>query len=715
FSCILVRENKLIDTFKVLYVNRLKGVNPFLRTPYLNEPSTGGAIHKYAVNADGSLTEIGNPWFDNDAMMEELVSPHGVAIDVNGYLYIGEHFISGQQIRRLTCDGGLFPESEFGITTGGQFNLGTIGNNIFLNGRTGENIEAYDLCSGNFVSGVSFCETDFSNSTDWGFYIDPRTGVFYATSGFTGTTNYLWVFTLDDFDNNTGTCVTATALGPEFPSTNADVRGVTTDTDGNVYIAVQDDSNLTNSPSYILKFGPGPDYDYITRSDFDTAEDGTGFRRLIGLTYSPFSDRIYASTESSIDDCVSLFNTDLDYLGPVVPSPGTGDNGKGIALNTECCPTTANQTVELVVCTNGTRDSIFLNELFPCDAVVCEAQWSGVGAPSNAILRSCNQTVNTASDPGCYTFTRSSNGSGLKQCGAFTQTIHLEIIEVPDITVSGDQTIACGDPVSDLTATTTGTIVRWESNTATCQAADLWTAIPGTAGMTTFNPGSPNQTTHYRAIISGMSTGNGADCPGGDCELASNCVTVATDRICEVGFDLALTKVPASSTGVYRPGQMVSFDITVFNQGTVDAFDIDVTDYFGSNELTFSSFSNTPATGFSSGSPNAWDFTIDELAAGQQVTVTITFMINVNFIGNQIVNNAEVVDASASAGGPTAFDEDSQFSNTNDGSSNELGSDDDISDDSNGGADNANDQDDYDPAIIQICLAGCGTFPWGGN
>ncbi|MEM1214874.1 MAG: hypothetical protein AAGJ82_04275 [Bacteroidota bacterium] len=180
-------------------------------------------------------------------------------------------------------------------------------------------------------------------------------------------------------------------------------------------------------------------------------------------------------------------------------------------------------------------------------------------------------------------------------------------------------------------------------------------------------------------------------------------------------FDLALRKQLSSSQTVFRPGDLVSYDLTIFNQGVVDAFDIDVADYFDNDELTFSSFSSTPATGFSSGAPNAWDFTIDELAAGQQLTVTITFMINVNFVGNQIINNAEIVDAAATPGGPTALDEDSDLSNTNDGSSSEISSDDDVNDDSNGSVDNAGDQDDYDPAVIQICLAGCGSFPWDGN
>lgn len=682
---------------------------------YLNEPTTNGAIHKYEVNADGSLTEIGNPWFDNAVANEGVVSPHGLGVDINGFLYIGESFNDGFEVRKFSCDGEIFPESEFAVTTTGQYNISSIGNNIYLNAR-GNNvadIQAFDICDGDLVHSVSFCETaDFDAAADWGFYIDPNTGIFYATVGFFGSDNYFWTFTLDDFDNDPNTCVAATDLGPEFPA-NADVRGVTTDNDGNIYIAVQEDFSLPGDPAYIIKFGPAPDYTFLGRSSFDTSEDGTGFRRLIGLIYSESSDRIYASTESAVDDCVSIFSTDLDYLGVAVPSPGTGDSGKGIAILKECCPTGDDQVVSMVVCTNGTRDSIFINDIFPCESILCEAQWVGADAASNGILTTCDLTINTDAAPGCYSFVRSSDGSGAKQCGAFTQTLNVEIIELPDVTLLGDQTIDCGDMAADLTANTAGTVIRWESNAVTCQAMNSWTPIPGTDGLTTYNPGRLNQTTHYRAVISGSSAGNGADCLGGTCELASECITVTVAGPCT--FDLALQKQLSSPATIYRPGSPVSFVITIINQGGTDAFDIDVSDYFNPSELTFLGFSNTPTSGFSSGSPNAWDFTIDELAFNSSITIRIDFMINENFTGTQIINNAEIVDAAETPGGPTATDEDSFLTDRNDGTTNELDSDNDISDDSNGGLDNPNDQDDYDPAVVQVCVSNCSNFPWQGN
>ncbi|MEM1214491.1 MAG: DUF11 domain-containing protein [Bacteroidota bacterium] len=726
---------------------------------YLNETTGGGAIHKYAVEQPGSLLpqEIGSPWYDNSVTGDDVSNPHGIAGDLNGFLYVGE--TDAGEIRRITCDGDIRPTSEFEIDVQFVTNIFSVGNTIYINNydsdgtastSSNEGVYAYDVCDPSAPLG--FICLDGIGLPYWGLDYDPQTGTVYATAiGYDASTpSQLYAFDLASAPLSMTSDPNPTCVMPlitsdlsNTPVTVGESRlpdgfifGVTSDDDGNIYV-VQTNNIVAsgggtnpNANSQIFKYSSSgvliavSDRDNVQGMTYPGTNPATGnpytnndrgFASAIGIVYSTTTDQIYVSTTSPTDDCVALFNRDLDYVGSAVPFINASSAAKGIAIGEECCPTSPNQVVDLVVCTNDTRDPIFLNEIFPCDGTICEAQWTEDAANPAAILDMCDLSLDITAAAGCYTFTRSSDGSGLKQCGPFSQTLHVEIVELPDLTVSGDQTVACGEAASDLTATTTATILRWESNTTSCGADDDWMPIPGTAGMNTYNPGSPSQTTHYRAVISGTGAGNGADCPGGDCELASPCVTVATETICEVGFDLALTKVPSSSTGVYRPGQMVSFDITIFNQGIVDAFDIDVADYFDSNELTFSSFSNTPATGFSSGSPNAWDFTIDELAAGEQVMVTITFMINVNFLGNQIVNNAEIVDAASSAGGPTAFDEDSQFSNTNDGSSNELSSDDDVSDDSNGGADNPSDEDDYDPAHINICLAGCGTFPWSGN
>ena len=63
---------------------------------------------------------------------------------------------------------------------------------------------------------------------------------------------------------------------------------------------------------------------------------------------------------------------------------------------------------------------------------------------------------------------------------------------------------------------------------------------------------------------------------------ANGCETMAMFTIGEAGcfFDLALTKeINTTATPVpFVPGDAVQFTITVFNQGTLDAYDVDVMD-----------------------------------------------------------------------------------------------------------------------------------------
>lgn len=117
---------------------------------YLNDRNTG-VVYKFEVNpTDGSLTEVtsnGNRWYPIDGSITELPSPHGLATDLNGFLYIGE--LSKGNIRKLNCEGEIFPESEFEIISGGQ-NFGSIGNVLYVSVTTEDpdGIYAYDLCTG---------------------------------------------------------------------------------------------------------------------------------------------------------------------------------------------------------------------------------------------------------------------------------------------------------------------------------------------------------------------------------------------------------------------------------------------------------------------------------------------------------------------------------------------------------------------------------------
>jgi len=119
-----------------------------------------------------------------------------------------------------------------------------------------------------------------------------------------------------------------------------------------------------------------------------------------------------------------------------------------------------------------------------------------------------------------------------------------------------------------------------------------------------------------------------------------------TDHTLDVGlievkvFDLALVKlVDATATpGPFAPDSTVTFSVTVYNQGGIDATDVEVKDYVPEG------LSLAPAS-----APN-WTVSVDtailtmpfSLAAGADSTLSISFVIDADFMGDTLVNRAEI-------------------------------------------------------------------------
>jgi len=102
-------------------------------------------------------------------------------------------------------------------------------------------------------------------------------------------------------------------------------------------------------------------------------------------------------------------------------------------------------------------------------------------------------------------------------------------------------------------------------------------------------------------------------------------------------FDLALIKTLASSTtNPIEPGTNVTFNITIYNQGTVDAYDININDYIPTG-LILDDVNWTAAGGIAT-----LNNEIDFLAANDDIIRTITFQVDPTFQGNTITNNAEI-------------------------------------------------------------------------
>ncbi|WP_211221721.1 SdrD B-like domain-containing protein, partial [Spirosoma panaciterrae] len=167
-------------------------------------------------------------------------------------------------------------------------------------------------------------------------------------------------------------------------------------------------------------------------------------------------------------------------------------------------------------------------------------------------------------------------------------------------------------------------------------------------------------------------------------------------------FDLALVKKLATGQSAnVTPGSSVTFTVTVYNQGNVDATNVQVTDYIPTG-LTLNDGSWT-----ASGSKATLNSVIASLPAGQSTTRNIVFTVGSGVTGS-VTNTAEISSASNVPGLP---DKDSTPDNdpTNDGTP--------VNDDTTGDHKNnpSQDEDDSDPEVINVtpvAKASLGDYVW---
>jgi len=237
---------------------------------YLNEPggsATGPKIRKFEVNENYNPAtdpasavfgqEINAPWFDNTAANESLINPHGLAIDLNGNIYVGEDNTQGDGvIRKIECDGTVIPATQFSINDQG-YNFASQGNSLYVvtqdfDDNSPNYINSYDLCTGAPTGFYCLSGIEASRS-DWGLHIDDN-GILYSTNDFRpegsadDVPDNLFIINTNTVplsapgDANP-TCVSPfISQGAASPSigSNAFARdqifGVTTDANGNIYI-----------------------------------------------------------------------------------------------------------------------------------------------------------------------------------------------------------------------------------------------------------------------------------------------------------------------------------------------------------------------------------------------------------------------------------------------------------------------------------------------
>ena len=160
-------------------------------------------------------------------------------------------------------------------------------------------------------------------------------------------------------------------------------------------------------------------------------------------------------------------------------------------------------------------------------------------------------------------------------------------------------------------------------------------------------------------------------------------------------FDIALTKVLSpASISPFNKGDAVSFDIIIYNQGNVDATEIDVSDYFDPLALSYQAMTTgmlmTQLSNVVTVTEiGAGEFSISSLPLGDQITVTLDFIINPAYDENIIINNAEIIRSSNANNLP---DIDSEPGDNADSAP-------DLMDDDDPTVGN----DDFDPAVINLC------------
>jgi len=150
-------------------------------------------------------------------------------------------------------------------------------------------------------------------------------------------------------------------------------------------------------------------------------------------------------------------------------------------------------------------------------------------------------------------------------------------------------------------------------------------------------------------------------------------------------FDLALLKdlSPNQALPVF-PGQDVTFVFTVFNQGTVTAQNVTVTDYIPAGYV----LNDSDWTAVSAAEANI--LVPGPIVAGANTTVEITLTVQAGATGSDLVNVGEISNAE-DEDGETPPDTDSTPDNNNDDPSVDG-----VTDGTGG------DEDDHDPATVPV-------------
>ena len=538
---------------------------------YINEPN--GIVHKMRVNpAGGGLTEVGGvngiPWLKNPT---EFPFPHGLGVDRNGFLYIGSNFTNPNDIRKVDCRGGVFPETEYRIpplptsNNWGELltNIQSYAGFIYANGPDAR-IYKIDPCTGTTIGYIQFP----GNTNDWGLYID-KNGKFYVTqptgqiyafkasaSDFTAHTTFQPLIDLNANPSIGG-------LSPAYAKLG--LQGITTDNAGNIYV-VEGNRDARGTPSRLLKFSPTGAFIAAGPIDSD-GTDKKGWNQMTGVIYSASSNKLYTTSLNPDEDCIYRWNTNLTPDGEAVgPVPNAFGQCKAIGILAESCP--VSETIDRSVCGVKVGDRISLSELLKCEGIVCEGQWAPVMGNSNLTFNECDLTVTVNALPACGSFKISNEGLAGSSCEPFTIELNVTYLaEVKAQVIAGNQTVCPQDDPKAFTVTTpastaqTGSTITYQWQRSTTSASAGFANIAG-ATSATYDSDPVTQTTYFRvlATIKGCTDGTCSDTSNvATLTLGTNCpkpctpparLVTATDPTCTSVGKLTLTSSNGDKYGI---------------------------------------------------------------------------------------------------------------------------------------------------------------------
>ena len=431
---------------------------------YLNDVDLG-EVHKFEVTpTTGDIAEIGNPWISG------FDSPHGLGVDLNGYIYIGNHPSNGP-IHKVTCDGETIdPAWNTTITGGGLTNIGSLDNYIITNGAFQSteysNLQVLDACTGDRLGSICLAGSNFG---DWGMQVLDD-GTVLVTEGIDLNLGFgapavktVWKFRFDPglIGNSTPNCIDPLVTGG-YLNDYEEIYGITSDGSHLYMVARKNGGNTflvkadANTGAFVAEI------DESTMSGTDV--NNPGYNGARGIIYAPSSDKLYVS---GIEDCISVVEpSDLSYLGA---GAGIVTNGepKAIGILKECCPNNNNIVIDTTLCGTSLNDTIFLQELINCDGTICEGFWEEGMTNAGLIYNDCNNSVTVNAATACGTFTLASDGTGNNpRCGAFTITVNISVAEQPEAAVFAIQPSCTNDtPGSDgylqISSLASGARVNW--------------------------------------------------------------------------------------------------------------------------------------------------------------------------------------------------------------------------------------------------------------